>query len=61
MSLSRRQLFGLSGGIVSGVALTACGIAMTSPGGSTGTLLSSSAPLPRPFGTDLPRLTPPSS
>lgn len=58
MSLSRRQLFGLSGGIVSGVALTACGIAMTSPGGSTGTLLSSSAPLPRPFGTDLPRLTP---
>ncbi|MCW4601723.1 hypothetical protein ON003_09045 [Janibacter hoylei] len=44
MSLSRRQLFGLSGGIVSGVALTACGIAMTSPGGSTGTLLSSSAP-----------------
>ena len=58
MSLSRRQLFGLSGGIVSGVALTACGIAMTSPGGSTGTLLTSSVPLPRPFSTDLPRLTP---
>lgn len=58
MSLTRRQLFGLSGGIVSGVALTACGIALTAPGGSTGALLTSSVPLPGPFGVDLPRLTP---
>ncbi|KRE39139.1 hypothetical protein ASG73_01960 [Janibacter sp. Soil728] len=58
MSLSRRQLFTLSGGIVSGVGLTACGLALTSPGGSTGALLPSRVPLPAPFVTELPRLTP---
>lgn len=57
VALTRRQLFGLSGGIVSGVGLTACGIALSSPGGSTGALLPSSAPLPSPFATELPRLT----
>ncbi|MGN7247546.1 multicopper oxidase family protein [Janibacter anophelis] len=58
MSLSRRGLFTLSGGIVSAVGLTACGIALTSPGGSTGALLPSRLPLPSPFATELPRLTP---
>lgn len=58
MSLSRRQLFALSGGIVSGVGLTACGLALTSPGGSTGALLTSGVPLPSPFAVELPRLTP---
>src|SRR5699024_1587286 len=54
MSLSRRQLFGLSGGVVAGVALGACGVALTAPGGSTGAVLPSEVPLPKPFTTDLP-------
>ena len=58
MSLSRRQLFALSGGIVSGVGLTACGLALTSRGGSTGALLTSRVPMPAPFAVELPRLTP---
>ena len=57
MSLSRRQLFTLSGGVVAGVGLSACGIAMTSPGGSTGALLRSRVPLPSPFAAELPPLT----
>jgi len=56
MSLSRRQLFGLSGGVVAGVALGACGVALTAPGGSTGAVLPSEVPLPKPFTTDLPPL-----
>lgn len=54
MGLTRRQLFTLSGGIVSGVGLTACGLALTSPGGSTGAILPSRVPLPSPFAVDLP-------
>lgn len=57
MGLTRRQLFALSGGIVSGVGLTACGLTLTSPGGSTGALLPSTVPLPSPFGADLPMPT----
>lgn len=56
MGLTRRQLFTLSGGIVSGVGLTACGLAMSSPGGSTGAVLASRVPLPSPFETDLPEV-----
>lgn len=57
MGLTRRQLFGLSGGIVSGVGLTACGLALSSPGGSTGAVLTSRVPLPSPFAVELPALT----
>src|SRR5699024_4928821 len=54
---TRRQLFALSGGIVSGVGLTACGLALSSPGGSTGAVLPSTVPLPAPFETELPKLS----
>ncbi len=57
MSLSRRQLFTLAGGVVAGVGLSGCGISLTAPGGSTGALLPSRIPLPEPFTTDLPPLT----
>ena len=53
MGLTRRQLFTLSGGIVSGVGLTACGLALSSPGGSTGAVLGSRVPLPSPFEAEL--------
>ena len=55
MALTRRQLFGLSGGVVSGVGLAACGVALTAPGGSTGAVLASRVPLPEPFEVDLPQ------
>ncbi|WEV77308.1 multicopper oxidase family protein [Janibacter cremeus] len=57
MSLSRRQLLSLSGGVVAGVGLSACGLGLTSPGGSTGALLRSRVPLPSPFAAELPPLT----
>lgn len=57
MGLTRRQLFALSGGIVSGVGLTACGLALSSPGGSTGAVLPSRVPLPSRFQTELPELS----
>lgn len=57
MGLTRRQLFTLSGGVVSGVGLTACGLALSSPGGSTGAVLGSRVPLPSLFEAELPPLT----
>ena len=56
MTLSRRGLFALAGGVVAGVGLSGCGISMSSPGGSTGALLPSRVPLPSPWAVDLPPL-----